>query len=459
MDMFARIPMLQVLGLSLGLGLMSPGCSSPGSLEDDSGYYPSRDAGIADGGRGQGDAGGDDGSVGGDGISQLCPTISPSVSLDCSRNEFQVSNGSSYAFEPTVGLSPTGRALILWRESDGYQDFGEIRARVYNGVSESFNGSSFSANSDNQSRRPQVVPLNDGSFLVTWLQSIDGTLIREQMWKRRFSSSGEPMGSASLVTGSELAFDVGGAGRGGIAFRRDGSYVLTHYENTDLYVQVYDVNGEPVSASTLLASHSDYDNSFEHQLVLGAMGEFAALWQLWGDPWSVYHRRFDQGGEPISETATIHPGGASQVRASAAVILGGGRLLYVYQSAGSEHGFFQRSFGPDGALLGSGQFLFDDEFAIFVSMGAATDGRSTLLGWNGYVGGNGNLLMAAILNEDGGVMVNPFRVNVQNDNSLKEISVGQDQDGSLMAVWSRAGSIASGDTTPRIFGRAFRLER
>ncbi|MDO6964793.1 Ig-like domain-containing protein [Rhizobium alvei] len=216
-------------------------------------------------------------------------------------NETQVNyyttNGQSDA--SVTGLADGGW-VVTWSSNgqDGY-GFG-IYMRIYDasGAERSI-PSRVNVDTDSQQIKSTVVPLDDGGFIVGFMDYLSGKNLF-----RRFDANGVAIGTVTAAS------DIGDAANLSIAVLEDGGFVMTWSDgaagDTSIGVRMrrFDADGEAMGAATLVNTTKTGEQSYSTVTAL-ADGGWVVTWRSYqgGSSFDVYMQRYNADGGKVSITA------------------------------------------------------------------------------------------------------------------------------------------------------------
>ncbi len=203
---------------------------------------------------------------------------------------------------------------------------------------------------------PAVAMAADGSFIVAWdsrVPAIWPDPYNREVWVRRFSAAGDPLGAESVVS----TYTTGPQLEPSIALDASGAFVVAWTSwvpeigptqdgsGTGVYAQWYSALAEPLGPEVPLATYTTGDQMYP-VVAPTVGGDFVAGWAggsgLEGP--GAYARLFrvgtvaaettPEGG--LSLAVTPNPVGVSGARVRYAVSQGGGRRVSLYDVLGRE---------------------------------------------------------------------------------------------------------------------------
>jgi hypothetical protein len=303
---------------------------------------------------------------------------------------------------PAVALDPSGNYVVTWssygQDGDGFG----VYAQRYSSAGVPL-GSEFRVNTATSSHQALSSVATDasGNFVVVW-----GTSFPENLWGQRFASSGAPVGAE---------FRVNTSGIGGFA---------------------------PMVASN-------------------AAGDFVVVWQRNDDASSVgiFGRRFAASGVPLSGEFRVNTVSAGNQYYPGVASDGAGNFVVIWGSAdGDDTGVFAQRFASSGSPLGANfrvnTYTTGIQGRSVLAPSVASDGAGNfVIVWGSdpqdgfFAGVFGQRFDAA------GAPLGPeFRVNTFTTNNQQSPSVGADDAGNFVVVWT---SYSQDGSVEGVFGQRF----
>ncbi len=277
--------------------------------------------------------------------------------------EFVVSSGS----KPAIAVVPDGRFIAAWHKQDPGADH-DIFVELYDSLGVPA-GTAIRVNSRlaNGQTHPMIGAADDGSFVVAW-RSFDPTLDSQDVFARRFDSTGSPLGPDFLVNtytteaqGNPMALDVAPDGSFVVAWRSrfqlDG---LVNQDSGDVFAQRFDPDGATVGTEFLVNTHTPGAQGMGGlDVAVNDDGSFVIVWNgnNFSEPYlpggEVYGKRYSSTGAVLGgefQVNTTLKGVAIQpsIANDAA-----GNFLVAYRADDRDRGgVFARYFGSDGTPMG-----------------------------------------------------------------------------------------------------------
>ena len=188
-------------------------------------------------------------------------------------------------FEASLAGLANGRAVMAFTDYSADDDEGDIAARMFKKNGDPvFVDFPVSASSTEEDFEPDIAPLADGGFVVTWTRDQDSDDADFDVHLRVFNADGSPRTEVDGVT-LTIATD---ARRSSVAGLADGNFVVA-WEQTpdeggdiDLYFGRYDTTGELIGSFVPIAD--GFGDQYDVQLLALQDGGFAAAYTNTGAP-------------------------------------------------------------------------------------------------------------------------------------------------------------------------------
>lgn len=175
----------------------------------------------------------------------------------------------------------------------------------------------------------QTKTLAGGGYVVAWIDRANG-----DVHARQFTSTGETVGSAILLTG-DVTFVTADA-RLAIAALSDGGYVLVSNRSDGnglgVYAQRFDAAGASVGANVRVNTSTV---SAQHQAAATGLpdGGYIISWSSPdGDGQGVYAQRYDAAGSAVGSEFLLNATTTKEQSSSALAVLADGKLLAAWGS-------------------------------------------------------------------------------------------------------------------------------
>jgi hypothetical protein len=224
-------------------------------------------------------------------------------------------NTTNRHIDPVVGIDRAGNFTVVWDDRDG-TGLGEILGQRF-GPSGERVGAEFIVNSytTGQQVSPDIAMNGDGSAVITW-EGIGPVDCCYEVWARRYSASGAPIGEQFRVTAAQ-----NGPGSPSVAVDETGNFAIAWWRSSGpdlrLFVRRFTREGTPRSGDVQVAQAGDTAIAIP-EIAGDPVGNFVIVWDDVGaDDLEVLGRRY--GG--------LLPAGL-------AVVDGGNSVLEVNESIG-----------------------------------------------------------------------------------------------------------------------------
>jgi Ca2+-binding RTX toxin-like protein len=295
--------------------------------------------------------------------------------------------GRSWDTSPDVTYLPSGRYLVVWRESDGTlgDSSGAIAARLFEADGTPA-GAEFRVNSTtaNLQMEPKVDVLASGGFVVVWTDfSGEGGDASQSIKAQIYDAAAAPVGGEFLVNTST----TGNQTKAAVAHLADGGFIVSWNDSTgdsgggSVKAQRFDADGDKVGTE-ILVNTATAGAQLDSSVAAQADGRFAIVWtDRGGSTDDVKLQLFDANGSKSGgEIIVLRTTGWAESAASISALAGGGyavvwqegtsitaRKVYgqIYDAAGQPVGTtIDIAGGVLGSYLPQVEALSDGGFAV-----------------------------------------------------------------------------------------------
>ena len=294
---------------------------------------------------------------------------------------------------PAIAMSDGLQFVIVWAGRTPEGGGNEIYARRFDGAGQPL-GDEFRVNtySGGDESFPVIAMDAEGDFVVTWDTFNPSVGDGYDVYARRFSSAGVPLGDDFVVNTDVPNHDYTSS----IAMDDAGNFVVVwHSEFQDgsghgVYGRLFDASGQGKGNEFRVNSTTTNHQLFP-SVAMVLDGDFVVAWQSEaqdGSGTGVFAQRFSAGGAPLGpefivNTFTSGPQEAPSVATDAA-----GNFLIAWESFGPEPsglGVRARAFRADGSALGGefgvNTYLTSDQ--AFASVGMNLHGDA-VIAWQSF---------------------------------------------------------------------------
>jgi hypothetical protein len=344
-----------------------------------------------------------------------------------------------------VAMDNLGNFVVVWQSNgqDGNSD--GIYARRYNagGVAQ---GDEFRVNqfTTGSQQTPTVAMDNDGDFVVAWNSAAQDGAVGE-IWARRFTSAGAPLGDEfhvnQITTGQQLtpAAAMDGAG----------NFVITWVTPTanlyDIYARRYNASGTALSEE-FVVNVTFTGSQLNPAVAMDTDGDFVVAWQGPGTTTqpdsavAVFFRRFDQAGMPATDEIKANQFSTGDQRAPAVGMDSTGNFVVAWESGvqdGAFYGIYARRYSAAGAPLANefrvNTTTADQQRAPAV---AVDDSGDFTIAWaSRFQDGSNYGIYAQCYSAAGAPVGTEFRVNSFTTGTQFNAALAFDSDGDFIVTW------------------------
>jgi hypothetical protein len=386
----------------------------------------------------------------------------PAAAQNPSGSEFQINQFITGNQRPTsVAAAVDGGFVVVWdaaaQDGSGYGVF----ARKYDAFGGP--GAEFQVNvyTTNPQSAGVVTVAADGSFLVAWHSSNqDLGSAGLGIYGRRYNSAGTAVGTeihisttttgnqqnpsaASLPSGSVVVWDSPDGGVQGI------------------FGQRLNTSGAPVGGEFPVNTYTSMTQQ-RARVAAAPDGRFVVVWESQsqdGNGLSVFGRRYDGSGSPLSGEFQVNTYTTSNQAYPAVSMASDGSFVVLWASAfqdGSQLGVFGQRFDPNGVREGS-------EFRVNTwttnnqsqpSVASASDG-SFVVTWRSYAVEPMTGVRAQMYDAQGGATGQEFAVNTYITGQQGFPFVSSAPNGAFVVVWRSGNQDGNVDG---VFGQRYQYQ-
>jgi VCBS repeat-containing protein len=295
---------------------------------------------------------------------------------------------------PAVAALPDGGWVVVFQDSRA-GDSWDLYARRYDSAGIPV-GSDFAVTSapiSSQQLVPTITILNDGRWLVSWLDNRGGT---NAVWQQLFTASGDQEGSATQVSsapaGSTASVQT-------VAPLPDGGWLVVWADdrnghgnfidggNYDIYERRFDSNGHATTANDVRVDAATSGNQLVPKIAVLADGGWVIAWhdQRSGNGTSdIYQARFDADGNRMSASDVYvdqNPFGNDGQAIATALPDGGWLVTWDEYRNGSDE-VFQRRYNADGTSGDVTRINLNAQHDQSIPAVALTTGGQAVVTWS-----------------------------------------------------------------------------
>jgi hypothetical protein len=223
------------------------------------------------------------------------------------------SDTTGTCFDPDIGIDGSGKFIIVWHDqrNANVDVFGQRYDSSGNAL-----GSNFIINDvTTWGQSAASVAVNStGNFEVCWLDGRSGE--REDIYCRRYSSSGIPLGPSFKVNTRNLTYPAEMFQPPDVAIDNAGNFVVVwsvHFaagESSHVYAQRYNSSGTPVGSNFIVNDHvGGVPPTNQHDCPAVAMngtGNFVIAWNdLRNGNVDIYGQKYNASGIPIGSNFRV----------------------------------------------------------------------------------------------------------------------------------------------------------
>jgi hypothetical protein len=298
----------------------------------------------------------------------------------------------------------------------------------------------------------------DGRFILAW-GSAGQDDFYGGVFAQRFDTDGSFLGSEFRVN----TYTTQGQGGPAVVGGRDGHFIVTWTSmgqdgsSTGVFGQRFDRTGAPLG-SEFRAHEFTGGPQQGGYLAMDAAGNFVVVWSAY-DPsnFGAYGRRFNSDGTPRGSDFRVNTYTWLSQGAGSIAMSSGGEFVVTWNSDsqdGSSNGVFARRYHASGLAAGPefrvNSYTTASQFGPLVTMDG---GGNFVIVWQSewqdgsFVGVFGQRFDAM-----GTQLGAEFRVNTTVVGNQESPSIGADEAGNFLVVWS---SLFPGGLRPKVFGQRF----
>ena len=350
---------------------------------------------------------------------------------------------------PASAIAADGTLIVVW-ESEGQDgDDLSVFGQRYNSIGGAI-GTEFQVNSITVGRQvaPAVVAAADGSFMVVW-QSYELGGDFDDVFVRRYSSSGTPLGSEFQVNTSLFGYQAAPA----VAASPTGAFVVVWHDYYDVFGQRFSSSGAAIGTTFQV---NTYVTGYQLNPSI-AVAEDSSFVVAWTDGYyyldgqdgygyGVFGQRYDSAGMPVGtefQVNTIPIG--DQYRPNVAGAASGAFVVVweSYSGDGYYDGVYGQRYDASGNPAGT-EFPIDTGNSLGSPAVAAGASGEFVVVWNAFSTGNYNLVVLGQRYGSAGLPAGAeFQVGQGAIYNQLDPVIGLDAEGNVVVVWESSGADGS----------------
>lgn len=363
---------------------------------------------------------------------------------------------------PATARFTDGKYVVVWQSTYNPSDPAPgIRARVFNGDGTQFTAG-FTVNEDfsGYQQHPSVAVLNNGNFVVTWVNTGVDEDEENSISARIFSADGTAIVSEFPIENENVDRERDTS----VIALENGGFVIS-WEELNSQSRDYNIRAAIFDADGTKTVDDFYINretaSYQENAELAALpdGKFIAIWKSYdgADPSGagIKGRIFDANGRVIADEFLVNEttDGLQGFPSVAAREDGGFAVVWYTQEDGYD--YKARIFNADGTEAASEFQINDADLRVGEDAAVAwLPGGQLLVAWRQYPSDTAQLInaeiKARIFNSDGSEAVPEFSVSSTDALSVPDISVFAD--GRFVISWqSDWDAVNATDILSRVF--------
>ncbi|WP_205480859.1 calcium-binding protein [Sphingomonas arenae] len=239
--------------------------------------------------------------------------------------EFQLTSGAR--FDVSLAALDAGGFVATWT------DFGtsDIRAQLYDASGNTV-GTTFTVNATTSGSQvsSDTVSAPDGGFIVVWQDNsgVGGDTSSFGVKMRRFDANGQPVGGETLVNTTT----TGNQGTPKVAFLDNGGFVVTWVDSAAggagaVKAQIFNASGQPVGTEFSVSASPGTDETLP--TIIGTEGGFFISWSegLTGGNGDIRGQLFTNAGARVGGEAVINASAIGSQTSPALALLTSGEIL------------------------------------------------------------------------------------------------------------------------------------
>jgi hypothetical protein len=354
--------------------------------------------------------------------------------------EFHVNTGSVGFSQPSVAGNGSGAFVVTWLNGDFSS---HVVGQRYDATGAPLGGEFFVVDSPGTTRAqadPAVAMKSSGDFVVVWTGRILGpSAYQNQIFARRFASSGAPIGSEFRVDNAATAYSSNPR----VAFDTNGGFAVVWGQQPEPYVayRQYDASANPLGPPGNVGDFAQYAD-----VVAVHDGSFVVPWYDAQTPGNIWARRVDATGTPNGAKFLVGSNAATNYPAPPRAAAGPSGDFTVAWVSGSYPRLQIRRYDASASPLGASVPIDLDGVgngigAITGRIGAGADSQGRMLfAWQTVAGGGGvQQVRGRLLN--GGELVLNTGSTVSFDHFLPGVAAVAP--GEFVVAWQNDGYVSA----------------
>ena len=372
-------------------------------------------------------------------------------------------------YEPAIQALPDGRLVVVWSDASNGTDV-DVRARIVTADGqESVPEFVVTTTTASHQYEPAVTILPDGSFVVVWSDTSNGTDV--DVCARVFHDDGSTA-VGEFVVSSAVAGDQF---EPTVTTLTDGRFVVAWADNAgatcDIHARIFNADGTE-SVAEFVANSTTANAQYEPHVIALAGGRFVVSWtddsRSSGDTseLAIRARVFNgDGSQAVPELLVNSTPAGSQLQSSA-ITLADGRVVFAWtdysatapdQSNGAVRArMFNADFTPVSADFVVNTTVLD--YQARPAMAALADGGFVVT-WEDYSGSGGDAsylaVRAQLFGAAGTRAGGEFLVNAATSDDQYDPAVAAVGDGRIVVTWTDFSQTDGDTSSSAIRGQTF----
>jgi hypothetical protein len=346
---------------------------------------------------------------------------------------------------PRVSSDALGNFIVVWQSTQSDNSGTDIYSNRYTADGKSLGGQTLvNKNQAGYQSYPSVAMDPAGNYLVAW-QALNADGSGPDVYARRFTSIGKPLGGETRVNTTTGGNSSGYAQAPAVAANASGQYIVLWVYGSGssygIYGQRYKASGDKLGTEFRLdAPIGSADEVMSTSVSYDAQGNFVAAWSKWaqvsegsGHSYYTYYRRYGADGQTLNDQTLI--GSPAATPLSAVACDAAGDFVVAWESYGSK--LRMQGFSPSGSALGA----ITDVATLsgpYSGPNVASDaqGHFTIVWQNYSADGSGTGVLARRYSASGAALGDAYPVNTYTAGNQSTPVVASTPQGETLIAWN-----------------------
>jgi len=279
--------------------------------------------------------------------------------------------GTASQWTPEIVMDSGGNFVIAWEDSrSGWPNYDIYAQRYYSSCNPV--GSNFKVSDDPGTAEqwyPAIAMDGSGNFVITWMDWRNDN--QEDIYAQRYNSTGAHLSSNFKVNDDGIGTES--QSYPAIATTVSGKFIIAwiderngNYNNSDIYVQMYDSSGMPRNSNFKVIGDAETSIRRHIAIAINNLNYFVITWddQNFRNGWyyDIYAQRYDSSGTPLGLNFRVNDDTGSAWRSYPSISMNGSGNFVItwYDYRNDNYDIYAQRYYSSGTPIGSNFEVNDD---------------------------------------------------------------------------------------------------